>query len=182
MKNSINRRTKKKWMGLQLLPLSALVFSLIMTACSSIDCPVKNTVYTVYNLLKADGTQDTLKYDTLTITSLRADGTDTTLLNKFCGSSALTFDLPVSYSHPEDTLFFELNDTLGNSYNDTVFVKKDSYPHFESVDCQAAFFHQLTAVRSTHHAIDSIVINHSSVTYDASTPHFYLYIKSEANR
>lgn len=149
---------------------------LAIGACTSIDCPVQNTVYTVYNMMKADGTTDTLKFDTLSIISRRSDMTDTTLLNRATGIT--TFDLSISYTLQEDTLCFILLDTLGNTYRDTVYIKKENYPHFESVDCQAAFFHHLTDVRCTHHIIDSIVINHSTVNYDATNEHFHIYFKA----
>jgi hypothetical protein len=46
------------------------------------------------------------------------------------------------------------------------------------VDCSAAFFHDITDVRYTHHAIDSLVIKNFHVDYDKSTVHFYLYPKT----
>lgn len=156
--------------------VTTLVLIAVLTAaCSSINCPVQNTVYTQYTLLKADGTADTLKVDTLWVWTQRADGTDTLLLNRLSGSSATGFDLPISYQHPEDVIVTLLADTLGNYYLDTIRIKKDDYPHFESVDCQAAFFHQITAVSTTHHIIDSIAVNNPSVTYDTEKEHFHLY-------
>ncbi len=154
-------------------PFLALLVAVLMSACSSIDCPVKNTVRTYYSLKAPGAAVDTLK-DTLSITSHRADGTDTVLLNR--AINIVSFSLHVGYSNPEDTLFFRFSN---GSYVvvDTVWVKKDHYPHFESVDCNASFFHNITAVRSTQHAIDSIRINNPSVTYDSSPEHFHLYLK-----
>lgn len=143
-------------------------------SCTSIDCPVQNTVYTVYNLQKANGSTDTLK-DTMYVFTFRSDGLDTTLYN--AGIGLTTFTLPISYSNPEDTLYFLLrNDPILTL--DTVWIKKEDYPHFESVDCSAAFFHTITAVRSTHNGIDSIVINKREVNYDATTEHFHIYFKT----
>lgn len=156
-----------------------IVFALILMAvgaCTSIDCPVQNKVYTVYSLKKADGTTDTLKVDTLTITIKRANGTDSILQNSATGIT--TFDLNISYTQPEDVFYYTLLDTLGNTYHDTVYVKKEDEPHFESVDCQATYFHRLTEVRSTHHIIDSVVINHSTVNYDTTKEHFHIYFKA----
>lgn len=147
-----------------------------LISCSSIDCPVQNRVYTTYGLLKADGTTDTLKVDTLSITTKRADDTDTLLLNRAIGIT--NFELSISYTQPEDVFYFTLLDTLGNTYRDTICVQKENYPHFESVDCQAAYFHHLTDVRSTHHAIDSIVINYPTVNYDETHEHFHVYFKA----
>jgi hypothetical protein len=59
-----------------------------------------------------------------------------------------------------------------------VWVKKEDFPHFESVDCNASFFHRLTDVRHTRHYIDSIVISNPSVDYDQKTEHFRLYPKT----
>lgn len=53
--------------------------------------------------------------------------------------------------------------------------QKGNYPHFESVDCGAAYFHKITEVKTTHNYIDSIVINNKEVNYDASKAHFYIY-------
>jgi hypothetical protein len=97
-----------------------------------------------------------------------------TVLNKLIGKSA--FSLPISYSHPEDILYFCFKNSE-KTVIDTVCIKKDDIPHFESVDCAAAFFHELTDVKLTHHAIDSLVLINTSVTYDTKTIHFYLYPK-----
>lgn len=150
------------------------VAMLLTAACTSIDCPVNNVVATGYSLLKADGTADSLK-DTMYVLTFQAGGKDTTLLNAGIGLS--TFSLPISYTCPEDTLYFIMhnNDYLAI---DTVLIKKENHPHFESVDCSASFFHTLTGVRYTRNAIDSIVINKSYVDYDAKTKHIHLYLKA----
>ena len=149
---------------------------LLLGACTSIDCPVENNVITVYKLKKANGSTDTLKVDTLTVMTKRAESKDTTLLNKVTGITS--YDMNISYTQPEDVFYYTLLDTLGNTYRDTVYVKKENYPHFESVDCQAAYFHKLTDVRTTHHIIDSIVIKRSTVNYDSRNEHFHIYFKA----
>ncbi len=161
--------------AMRLLPLCLLAATATWVSCSSIDCPVENTVATVYGLYKAGGERDTL-YDTLTISTTRRDGTDSVLLNK--SVSTTTFELPISYNDPEDTLFFAITDTAGTTICDTVRVRKDNYPHFESVDCSISFFHNLTEISWTGQAIDSIVINKQHVDYDATTEHLHLYLKA----
>ena len=152
-----------------------LLIPVLLCACSSIDCPVNNVVETTYVTYDSEGNELVLSGDTLAVLSFRSDGQDTLLLNRQTGSS--TFHLPISYSHPEDVLFFCFyNDSI--FVVDTVWVKKDDYPHFESVDCSAVFFHTLTGVRYTTHAIDSIVINNPTVDYDNTTVHFRYYPKS----
>lgn len=157
-----------------LLPIAIFALFVLLTACSSVDCPVQNAVYTVYKVMKSDGTPDTLR-DTLTVSTTRTDGSDSVLLNLSVNTT--TFNLPVSYNEPEDTLIFELR---GYEWQmtDSVFVKKDNYPHFESVDCNISFFHSIRGVRWTRNFIDSIAINNQQVNYDPSPEHFHIYIKA----
>ncbi len=146
----------------------------IITGCSSIDCPVQNTVYTVYRLYDSDGIETTLG-DTLTIYTTRRNGTDSILLNRSLNTKE--FNLPISYNDNEDTLFFEVKNKI-ETLTDTVYINKDNYPHFESVDCNASFFHDINSVKWTRHAIDSIAINKKSVNYDSATEHFHIYFKN----
>ena len=147
--------------------------SLVIFSCSSIDCPVQNTVSVQYEIRDKAGNALSVT-DSLTVISERADGKYVSL-NSLIGKSA--FSLPISYTHPEDVLYFCFKNTA-ETVIDTVWIKKDDIPRFESVDCSAAFFHELTNVRHTHHAIDSLVLINTSVTYDVQTVHFYLYPKT----
>ena len=156
-RNAIKRRQTKKGMQVACGLITFFIFHLSfgISACSSIDCPVQNTVSTHYAICDADGNETTLN-DTLWVWTQRSDGTDTLLLNRLIGQSA--FSLPISYSHPEDMLVFFKGDINGNYTLDTLWLKKDDIPHFESVDCSAHFFHQLTGTRYTRNGIDSITI------------------------
>ena len=153
--------------------LFPVLMSLLAIACSSIDCPVQNKVESRYALLTPDQKTDTLR-DTLSISIHRYGRADTLLLNKAIGVT--TLKLHVSYINSEDTLFFKFRN-LSYAVDDTVWLKKENIPHFESVDCGAAYFHQLTGVRCTHNVIDSIKINNPTVDYDPQTVHFHLYLK-----
>jgi len=159
---------------MQRLTAAVLALAAILAACTQIDCPVENTVATVLQLSKADGTPDTLKADTLTITTRRADGGDTTLLNRLTG--ATSFALPVSSGAPADTLFILLADTAGRAYTGALVVQKDDKPHFESVDCAMSYFHTITAVAYSCQRIDSVAINKTNIDYDSSTPHLLIYL------
>ena len=152
-------------------------FLLFLAACSTIDCPVQNKVavsYAVKTIVGGVEVNDTLK-DTLYVWSTRGDGDDTLLFNS--GINISSFSLPISYTHPEDKLVFCLVDTDKVAAIDTVWIKKEDIPHFESVDCSAHFFHKLTAVRSTHKAIDTIFINKANVNYDSSIDHIHIHFK-----
>lgn len=155
-----------------------LVISLItlsFIACSSIDCPVQTTVQTGYAVMDADGVATKLT-DTLYVYTQRADGKDTLILNSAINVS--TFSLPISYQHPEDVLVFYMNNQAQQSTIDTVWLKKEDIPHFESVDCAAHFFHKLTDVRSTHVRIDTVMISNPDVNYDTSKTHLDIRFKT----
>lgn len=144
-----------------------------MPSCSTIECPIQNKVYCVWRNYRGEQPDSTL--DTLSVWTRRRNGTDTLLLNRMANRS--TFYLPISYQHPEDTLLFYVADTNKVQTLDTVWVKKDDIPHFESVDCNTSYFHRLTGVRHTRNRIDSIVINHTSVDYETTNEHFHIYFK-----
>ena len=137
-----------------------------LAACSTIDCPLNNTVNSNYVLR---GAVTTLP-DSLTISSMRSDGTDSLIINKQVNTDS--FSLPMSYNRPEDILVMQTNNLF-----DTIKVEKTNTPHFESVDCGVNYFHTITNVTYTRHAIDSVVIHHNFVNYDASQKHFYIYFK-----
>lgn len=154
-----------------------------LAACSSIDCPVQNIVSVQYEIRDKAGNALSLT-DSLSVVTMRQDGeyvdvtallnSEDVTLNRLIGKSS--FSLPISYSHPEDILFFCFTNSV-ETVVDTVWIKKDDIPHFESVDCNAAFFHEITDVRHTRHYIDSLVLLNKSVTYDQQTIHFRLVPK-----
>ena len=153
-----------------------ILVSALAVACTSIDCPLEHTVISRYAMLTPDQKTDTLR-DTLTVSIVRkrAANPDTALLNKAIGLT--TFQIPISYTNAVDTLYFQFRNQP-YAETDTVWLTKQNIPHFESVDCTASFFHEITAVRCTHHAIDSIRINNPMVDYDSQTAHFHLYLKN----
>ena len=156
------------------LPALLAIVVLASTACSSIDCPIKNRVYTAYAVVGTELEADTLK-DSLTIYTHRLDQRDTVLFNR--GYDVTAFELPVSYNSPEDTLYFhQWNGTF--DCTDTVRIAKTNTPHFESVECAATFFHHVTGVVTTHHGIDTIIINNANINYDASKKHFHIRFKT----
>lgn len=150
----------------RVLQATMLLAVVMMAACSSVDCPLNNTVYTNYKLM---GRVTTLP-DVLTISTTRQNGADSILINQ--QENTDSFSIPMSFAQDVDILYFRTNNTL-----DTVWVEKTNRPHFESVDCGLNYFHTITGVRNTRHAIDSIVINQKEVTYDATPKHFYIYFK-----
>lgn len=175
--NPDNPKATRRTRNMTLAPLAAMLFALIITACSSIDCPMDNLVYTQYQLMRADGKADTLS-DTLTIYTNRHDGSDSVLINLQVGTK--TLDLPISYAQPTDSFFFQMKDTtLKRTYTDTVTVSKVDKIHFESTDCGVSYFHTITSVNCTTNRIDSVRIINPDVSYDTSKKHFYIYFHSD---
>ena len=158
------KKMKRGWMSI--LPVCLLPLLLSTFACSSIDCPVQNTVAAIYEV---NGTLD----DTLTISVKRQDGSDTILLSN--GVGLTTFKLPMSYHRTVDTLLFR---SAKLAAVDTVWVTKDNIPHFESVDCGLSYFHNVISVRHTTIGIDSIVILKTLIDYDPMESHFRIYFKA----
>ncbi|MBQ8047697.1 MAG: hypothetical protein IJ196_07215 [Prevotella sp.] len=146
---------------------------MMIQACSSIDCPLNSIVQTAYKL---QGDVESLPY-ILTVSTARNDGNDTVLLNQI--TAVDSFCLPISYQHPEDILYFSITTTGGDGYLDTVTIRKENFQHFTSVDCAGAYFHTITDVSATNHALDSIAIHRSRVTNEINEAHLYIYFKSD---
>lgn len=150
---------------LRALPLAMML--VVLTACTSIDCPLNNLVKV--NLIMKNG-NETLS-DTITITAIRTSSD--TIFNRGVNISSLA--VPVSYTQEEDLLQITLNDTLGNTYKDTLTIRKTNQIHFEAVDCPPNYFHTLTGITTTCHAIDSVVIKNPNIDYDSSKENIYIY-------
>lgn len=148
-----------------------IIALLAIASCSSIDCPLNNTVHATYWLR---GSADTLK-DSLTVSVTSNEGADTVILNRLIATDHFT--LPVSYTQAEDVLLFQFTDTAGTKLIDTVRIEKENTPHFEAVDCSPNYFHTITAIKTTHNKIDSLTINNPSVDYDATKQHIFVYLR-----
>ncbi len=153
---------------LRALPLVFLLV-LMLSACSSIDCPLNNLVK-VNLILKSDNEKI---QDTIYVSAIRASGVDTLLFNSGINISNLA--IPVSYTQDQDLMKIELHDTLGNVYTDTLTIAKTNLIHFEAVDCAPNYFHTLTGITSTRHAIDSVAIKNPNIDYDSTKENIYIY-------
>lgn len=127
------------------------------TSCSNTDCVITNTSYTNYGFYNERGQAVSLS-GTISVT---AAGTDSVLINQ--EANPKQFQLPLSYTHTEDTFIVHYTEKIV----DSIFVKHANIPHFISMDCGTGMYHFLEGVRSTNNAIDSIQIINPEVTYDA---------------
>lgn len=130
-----------------------------MSACSSEDCPINNTV--AGKMLFYNHLDDAVAINgTLTVSVVRPQG-DSVVLNQKSNATELSF--PLSYTHKTDTLIFEYN---GGIAYDSLYISHTNVPTLVSVDCGMAMFHTITAASSTHHVIDTLIIKSPEVNYD----------------
>lgn len=153
-----------------------LVSAVVLGACSSVDCPLENTVSTVCGFRQANGRPDTLLSDTLTVTTVRRDGSDTVVINRDVKVTGMT--LPISSGAAADTFNIFLTDTLHRTSVNRIIISKTDLPHFESVDCKMSYFHTINNVSWSGDRIDSVTINKQNVDYDASQQHLHIYFKA----
>lgn len=144
------------------LPIAILLIILGMTACSSEDCPINNTVQgkmVFYNSLGDAVSINAM----LSMTVVRPQG-DSVILNKKTNATDVAF--PLSYTNETDTFIYcyDLNGTLVTY--DTLYISHTNTPTLVSVDCGTAMFHTITAVSSTHTLIDTLIIKSPEVNYD----------------
>ena len=173
----------KRIMSMVVVGVISFLFPLasyFLTSCSSIECSINNLVRTRFQFTNSAGDSISLQ-DTLTVVTIRKDGSpaiifssDSIIYNK--GVGTCKFHLPISHTHHEDELVFHF---IGDKIHvvDTLWIEKDDYPHFESVDCNASYFHKLTSIQHTHNCLDSVVIANPSVTNDDQVVHVLLYPK-----
>ena len=102
-----------------------LVAIVVLAGCSSIDCSINNLVCLKYKL----GDEASEIPGTLSISIIRSNGSDSTILNSLSGKSEWT--LPVSYTQDTDVMVFSLTDNQSIQHLDTVSISKTNIPHFE---------------------------------------------------
>ncbi|MDD4760284.1 MAG: DUF6452 family protein [Bacteroidaceae bacterium] len=149
--------------------LFILLVTVLLSSCSSTDCPLNNTVSLKANFYYSKTGALTNVNDTLSV--IAVGRRDTTILNRYIKFN--TINLPMGYAQTVDTLLFRFITNYG-SVTDSVFIGHTNEPHFVSLDCSTAFFHQIKSVSCTHRnptpnfptAIDSILIVNPSVSYD----------------
>lgn len=153
-----------------------------LAGCTEIDCPLDNVVEMGCGIYASETEQPLQLTDTLTI---RLAGRDTVLLNRAQGISS--FYLPLRHGGTVDTLLLRFSNARGQAATDTLFVTHTAIPHFESIDCPAAIYHEISTTRHTSHAlslmpltIDSVAVSQTSVNYD-DKENLKIYLRSTAH-
>lgn len=165
MKERMAKRLLRTAFQFSIIQFSILSF----LSCDNFSCPLNNTVESVYGFYAASYDADgelitghaVSVGDTITITAL---GTDSVLANKLIGQSSVS--LPVSYFLSEDVLHFHYTDLQGRTADDTLWVTKHNQRHWDDPSCPVHMWHTITAARSTHNLIDTILVVNPEVNYD----------------
>ena len=144
-----------------LIPNLIILLSMLvgMGSCSGEDCPINNTVAGKMQFYNQLGDAVAIN-GTLSVNVVRPQG-DSVVLNQLYNASEISF--PMSYTHLTDTLIFDYN--RGAAY-DTLYISHSNTPTLVSIDCGTAMFHTITAAHSTHHVIDTLIIQSAKVDYD----------------
>ena len=150
-----------------------LMAAAVAVGCSSIDCPMNSKVTAKYAFYLPSGAPAKVT-DTLYVSTVGRDGKEVILINRQLNTQDML--LPMSYNAATDTLLLTVKDTV-TTYRDYIYVTKTNDMHLESVECGAVFFHQITAVSSTHSFIDTVVVANKSVNYDSSQEHLRIYLR-----
>ncbi|MCR5535705.1 MAG: hypothetical protein K6F47_11155 [Bacteroidaceae bacterium] len=151
---------------------ACIITLMVVLGCDTIDCTLNNTVVMVSNIYQ-DGKAVEIN-DTLSITNPDAS---VVLLNSKTDASNLK--LVLSYFQPVDTLVLTITGD-GYQFEDTLWIEKTSYNHFESPDCPVNMFHHITEVRSTHVFIDSVSITQPDVNF-AEHENLQIHLYSSAD-
>lgn len=144
-----------------LIPNLIILLSMLvgMGSCSGEDCPINNIVAGKMQFYNQLGDAVAIN-GTLSVNVVRPQG-DSVVLNQLYNASEIFF--PMSYTHLTDTLIFDYN--RGAAY-DTLYISHTNTPTLVSIDCGTAMFHTITAAHSTHHVIDTLIIQSAKVDYD----------------
>lgn len=149
--------------GLCTLFAGFLLLTVIITACSDINCTTGTSTYA--NYLFKDRNDSTLRFiDTLSVGTTSLAGHDTVLLNRLIGDTAMS--LPVSSSLTADTLylfyFWRQSDPVRAL--DTLIIKHSNIPHFTSPECGISVTHAIEDISYTKNFIEDIQILNKDVS------------------
>lgn len=149
---------------------------MLLTACSSIDCDLEGKILCHYAIQDSTGTAKQLAYPLSVIFIREAADSDTIYINQ--QSSVSSLDLPMSNIAERDRMALKMTiDSITTAY-DTICISKTNTPTFEDVDCTARYRHEITGVSSSHHFIDTLIINNPKVSNDASVTNIYIRIRT----
>lgn len=149
--------------GLCTLFAGFLMLTIMVTACSDINCTMGSAAYA--NYLFKDRNDSTLRFiDTLSVGTTTLGGRDTVLMNRLIGDTAMS--LPMSSSLTADTLYLFYFWRQQNPARalDTLIIKHSNVPHFSSPECGIYVSHAIEDITYTKNFIEDIQILNKDVS------------------
>lgn len=142
-----------------------LLTATIMVCCDNGgDCKLNNVSYYRTGFYSIDGTTGKVQEYQFPLTvdaSLMINGKDSIVAYHLTQAKELT--LPMCYTQETDTVILH----FGEITKDTLFVKHTNIPYFISMDCGMGMYHNLNAVEHTKNLVDSAVVIHKLINFDA---------------
>jgi hypothetical protein len=143
------------------IPLLAALVALIISlpSCSVQPCyeetdPMMNT------LLLVSGTGETAKADSLRVYTYRAADT-----LKFVDARGTSFfSVPLDAANDESAFIITLN-----GVTDTAVIWYNRHPHLVSPECGYTLVSDITGLMTTHHIIDTLIIDNNNVNLNGET-------------
>ena len=163
----------------KLLYLFSILVGLNFSSCTEVECPLDSVVVMTCGLYDAETKAELSIKQTLTIKPV---GKDTVLLN--AAQAIKNFVLPLKVGSVRDTMLLHFTDSWGDEVVDTLFISHKNNPHFESVECPATMFYNLTDVAYSNSkesltpvCIDSVAVVRGLVDYyDIENIQIYLRV------
>lgn len=157
-----------------------LNLSILLTSCESFNCPLNNTVASVYNFYAANrntkgelitGTSVSVT-DTITISAIDLDSVIANRLN-----NASTVSLPMSFYNATDSLCWLFTDSEGRTATDTIIIHKSNLHHFDDPSCPIQVWHHIDSIYFSRNIIDTIIVANADVNYDG-LENFQIYFRT----
>ena len=146
----------KKLIHWLLLSFSAMLIITLNTSCEEENGSLAGRSMINGNLYKIDPETNVVEKDTLASLTVTAIDTDSVIINN--QTNVMDISLPLRYTSNYTVLVFNYNDEENSTLNDTVYLKQNNTPFFESMKCGYTMTQVLTGVEYTKHMIDSIYI------------------------
>lgn len=147
-----------------ILLLASIAMSIPTSCAEESDCSIAGRPMincTLYRMVDDQVANDTL--DSLTVTAL---GTDSILLNN--QKKVHTLMLPLRYSADSTVLVFHYAYRTDPALSDTIYIKQDNTPYFESMDCGYSMRQSILGIGHSEEELDSIYISNKQANTDGT--------------
>ncbi len=138
-----------------------------VTSCSDgDDCSIagRDMVNSIVYTINPETNQ--VEKDTIYSLTVTALGTDSIIVNN--QTNVQTLSLPLAYALDSTVLVFHYDYATDPANSDTIYIKQNNVPFFESMECGYSMIQTITGIRYTKHQIDSIYIRNINANTDGT--------------